>query len=169
MSYNMKRRSFITKAGVGGAGLIGIAGAWTSWDLIQPLPTSGFGGKVRTVAPTAVPDKGVLEVPAARAYLGKDPEGIVVAYSEKCSHLGCRVPFCESSSQFECPCHGSVFNQSGDYITGPAPRGMDQYPVELGDDGLLYIDTGSRMDGPAPGTFVLDEPATGPACEAEGH
>ncbi len=27
------------------------------------------------------------------------------------SHLGCRVPYCVTSQWFECPCHGSQYNQ----------------------------------------------------------
>ncbi len=168
MSYNMKRRAFVTRVGQFGAGLVAIAGGLTSWDLLQPLPTSGFGGKVRSIPPGAVPDEGVIEVPAARSYLGK-VDGEIVAFSEKCTHLGCRVPYCESSSQFECPCHGSAFNRVGDYLTGPAPRGMDQHPVEVGDDGLLYIDTGSKILGPAPGENLHDIAPTGPSCVAEGE
>ncbi len=53
------------------------------------------------------------------------------ALSQKCPHLGCHVPFCESSGRFECPCHGSIFDLAGEYITGPSPRGMDRYDVTL--------------------------------------
>ncbi len=150
-----------------GAGLVAAAGAWTSWDLLWPLPTAGFGGRVRSITPDAVPETGVVEIPAARAYLTRI-DGEIVALSEKCTHLGCRVPFCDSSGQFECPCHGSVFNRVGDYLAGPAPRGMDRYPVDLDPDGLLYIDTGDRQDGPEPGVLNVDEPPTGPSCATEG-
>ena len=109
----------------------------------------------------------VLEIPAARAFLTR-VNGEVVALSEKCTHLGCGVPFCDSSGQFECPCHGSVFSRGGDYLTGPAPRGMDRYPVDE-EDGLLYINTGERIDGLAPGQLTVDEPARGPACAGETH
>ena len=67
--------------------------------------------------PEAVPETGAIEVPQARAYLVRI-EGEIHALSEKCTHLGCRVPFCNTSSQFECPCHGSVFNRAGDYRVG---------------------------------------------------
>ncbi|NNE96644.1 MAG: hypothetical protein HKN24_11515, partial [Acidimicrobiales bacterium] len=67
------------------------------------------------------------------------------------------------------PCHGSVFNRAGDFVTGPAPRGMDRYPTEVGEDGLLYINTGERMDGPEPGSLQIDEPARGPSCATESH
>lgn len=168
MSDIIKRRQFLTRLWVGGGSLVALAGTWTSWDLLRPGATTGFGGKVRAVTPATVPEVGIIEVPAARAYLTRI-EGEIVALSEKCTHLGCRVPFCESSSQFECPCHGTVYNRVGDLVGGPAPRGMDRYPVEVGESGLLYINTGERIDGPEPGATDTDVQATGPACIAEGH
>lgn len=168
MDELQKRRQFLTRMWQVGGGLIVAAGGWTTWDLLWPLPTAGFGGKVRSVPPESVPEQGVVEVPSARAYLTRI-NGEVVAISEKCTHLGCRVPYCESSGRFECPCHGSVFNRAGDYLAGPAPRGMDRFATEVGGDGLLYIDTGRREDGPAPGSLEIDEPPAGPACDAEGH
>jgi cytochrome b6-f complex iron-sulfur subunit len=163
-----QRRRFLTRMWQFGGGLVAAAGAWTTWDLLRPLPTAGFGGMVRSLPPESVPEQGVVEVTSARAYLTR-VNGEILALSEKCTHLGCRVPFCESSGRFECPCHGSVFNRAGDYLTGPSPRGMDRYPTEIGDDGLLYINTGDRQDGPEPGSLQIDEPATGPACLGEGH
>ena len=167
MSRPMPRRQFLSRLWAAGGALVAAAATWTTWDLLKPLPTAGFGGVVRSVKPEAVPDDAVIEVPAARSYLTKI-NGEVTAISEKCTHLGCRVPFCDSSGQFECPCHGSVFNRAGDYVAGPSPRGMDTYPVEVGDDGLLYINTGERMDGGKPGNVQIDEPARGPACATEG-
>ena len=45
---------------------------------------------------------------------------------------------------------------------------MDQYPVEV-ENGLLVIDTGSTIEGPAPGGESIDEPPLGGACDVEGH
>lgn len=165
----MKRRDAIRNVWIVGAALMGVTAAWTSWELLQPLPTTGFGGKVRTISPDAVPEGAVVAVPAAKAYLTKI-DGELVAISEKCTHLGCRVPWCDSSGQFECPCHGSQFNRAGDYRIGPAPRGMDRHPIEIGaEDGLVYIDTGERIEGPPPGGEQIDEPKKGPSCSAEGE
>jgi Rieske Fe-S protein len=168
MSEIIKRREFLANAWRIGASLVGVAGVWTSWDLLQPLPTSGFGGLVRAVPIDAVPENGVVEVPAARAYLVR-LRGEVVAISEKCTHLGCRVPYCASSNQFECPCHGSFFNRAGEFRAGPAPRGMDRYPIEVDEAGMIYIDTGARQDGPPPGAETIDEPSAGPICAPEGE
>jgi cytochrome b6-f complex iron-sulfur subunit len=149
-----------------GLGLVAAAGAWTSWDLLRPGEARGFGGKIRALAPEAVPDAAVIEVPAARSYLTKVGDE-TVAISQKCTHLGCKVSFCDSSGQFECPCHGSKFNRIGEYRAGPAPRGMDRHPTELGVDGLLYIDTGTVDEGPSPGSETIDEPVRGPSCTGE--
>ncbi len=168
MNNLLNRRQFLSRLWAWGGGLIAAAGAWTTWDLLRPQLASGFGGKVKTVAADAVPADSVLEVPAARAYL-TSIDGEVVAIAEKCTHLGCRVPWCETSGQFECPCHGSFFNRAGDYRAGPAPRGMDRYEVEV-IDGVVHVDTGAVIAGPAPGDAEqIDEPVRGPSCEAGGH
>lgn len=38
-----------------------------------------------------------------------------------CTHLGCVVPWVASADQFQCPCHGSRYNQFGKVVRGPAP------------------------------------------------
>ncbi len=163
----LSRRQALSKLWTAGGLMVGAAGLWTTWDLLRPLPVSGFGGLVRSIAPDQVSDSAVIDVPAARAYLTR-VNGELTAISEKCTHLGCRVPYCESSGQFECPCHGSVFNRAGDYVAGPAPRGMDYYPTEIGEDGLIYINTGDKIEGTEPGTFQIDEEPSGPSCSTEG-
>ena len=45
-----------------------------------------------------------------------------VALYQKCPHLGCRVPWCQTSQWFECPCHGSKYNRVGEKRGGPHPR-----------------------------------------------
>ncbi len=165
MSSILARRAFLARTWKIGVGLVGAAGIWSMWDLLQPLKTAGFGGKVRAISPRAVTEGTVREISAARSYLVHPPNGDIVALSWKCPHLGCKVPYCESSGRFECPCHGSVFNYVGEYLAGPSPRGMDHYPAEVGTDGLLNIDTGSRSDGPARGTITFEETSSGEACK----
>ncbi len=168
MSAEIPRRELLGRAWKMGAGLVGVAGVLTTWDLLRPLKSAGFGGEVRAGVAAAVPPTGALEVREAKSYL-VNIDNELVALSEKCTHLGCRVEFCAGSNQFECPCHGSVFNRAGDLLTGPSPRGMDRHPVVVGDDGLVIIDTGTKTDGPAPGEVTFDEEPLDGSCEVEGH
>jgi len=163
MSDTLDRRAFLAKGWKAGLGLLAAAGLWTSWDLLRPRLGAGFAAKVKTTyTAETVPADAVLEIPAARAYLTKI-DGEVVAISEKCTHLGCRIPFCDSSGQFECPCHGSFFNRAGEHVTGPAPRGMDRFTVGIV-DGVVEIDTSETVNGAPPGTDTIDEPPLGPRC-----
>jgi cytochrome b6-f complex iron-sulfur subunit len=97
-------------------------------------------------------------------------ESGVVALYQKCPHLGCRVPECVSSQWFECPCHGSQFNQVGEKRGGPAPRGMDRFAMTVA-DGVLTVDTGTIVQGPPIGTNTTGQEAEGPHCigAAGGH
>lgn len=166
MSEALERREFLSRSWKVGLALVGVAGAWTTWDLLQPRDQSGFGGEIRTVPEDQVPETGVLAVPAARAYLTR-VGGEIVALSETCTHLGCRVPWCDTSAEFECPCHGSVFNRLGEYREGPTPRGMDRYAAQIV-DGVVVVDTGETLSGPAKGAAEsIDEPPGGPSCSEE--
>jgi cytochrome b6-f complex iron-sulfur subunit len=76
---------------------------------------------------------------------------------QKCTHLGCRVPWCSSSSQFECPC------PAGEYRSGPAPRGLDLFPLVF-EHGRVAIDTGTPVRGLAHGESPSGDAPTGPTC-----
>jgi cytochrome b6-f complex iron-sulfur subunit len=97
---------------------------------------------------------------------GLTAEGIMPLY-QRCVHLGCRVPFCAASQWFECPCHGSKYNQAGEYQLGPAPRGMDRFKVTI-EGGNVMVDTSQVVLGPPRGTNTISEPPQGPFCVATG-
>ena len=166
MKQLIERRAFLSRMWKWGIGLVAIAGAWTSWDILQPVLASGFGGKIKSGDADDVPSTGVETVSEAQAYLTKNGDEVVALWW-RCPHLGCRVPWCESSGQFECPCHGTNFNRLGEYRSGPSPRGMDRFEVEIVDEAVV-IDTGIIIQGPPPGPESIDEPP-GPACTAGGH
>ncbi len=53
------------------------------------------------------------------------------ALSTVCPHLGCRVRWEAEKQRFFCPCHNGVFNREGEVVSGPPPRGLDRYEVEV--------------------------------------
>jgi cytochrome b6-f complex iron-sulfur subunit len=92
--------------------------------------------------------------------------GLIASY-QKCPHLGCRVPECLSSQWFECGCHGSQYNRVGEWKGGPAPRGMDHFPIEVSAAGEVSVDTGTLVLGAALGTNTTGQEAEGPNCVGE--
>ncbi len=145
-------------------GLTAEAG-WTTYDLLVPRPAGGFGGELEAGAEGAFPEGDVRYFAEGRFYVTR-VEGDLVALYQKCPHLGCRVPYCETSGRFECPCHGSIFNRKGEYIAGPAPRGMDSFPIRL-EEGKVLVDTGTVEEGPSKDRLTFREEPKGPSCLEE--
>ena len=92
--------------------------------------------------------------------------GLLALY-EKCPHLGCRVPYCESSGWFECMCHGAHFTRAGEHRTGPGQRGLDPLPVIVDGD-MVVIGVAERIEGAPAGTVLLEQPTAGPHCVEGG-
>lgn len=55
--------------------------------------------------------------------------GTYIALSQSCTHDGCTVTYGTSNSKFNCPCHGGVFDQSGNVVAGPPPKALKKYNV----------------------------------------
>ena len=55
----------------------------------------------------------------------------VIALSAICTHAGCSMNFDSGKGEIVCPCHGSVFAETGAVITGPARRPLKVYTATL--------------------------------------
>jgi cytochrome b6-f complex iron-sulfur subunit len=95
-------------------------------------------------------------------YAGITAEGVMAIY-QKCAHLGCRVPFCQQSQWFECPCHGSKYNGAGEWALGPAPTGLHRFRVTV-EGSTVTVDTSAIITGPPRGTDTIDQAPQGPFC-----
>src|SRR5215204_2828278 len=185
----VSRRMFLNRASVSlmSAGLGAFAAAGFV-AFLWPTATGGFGqpvvvGKLGDILDSIRTGNGFFYASSARTWITEYPadalpkarsvysenivagmeQGIVALY-QKCPHLGCRVPECATSQWFECPCHGSQYNRVGEKKAGPAPRGMDRFPVTIAGNGDVTVDTGTVVDGPPIGTNTTGQEAEGPHC-----
>jgi cytochrome b6-f complex iron-sulfur subunit len=160
------RRDFLRNGWKAGTALLAAAAAWTVWESLRPLGTGTAGALVKVGSPANFPPGTATYVSEGRLYVA-NPGTELFALSQKCPHLGCKVPFCESSGRFECACHGSVFDLGGEWIEGPAPRGMDRIAMTLVDDQLV-ADTKKVTPGPDHGADQYFAPPKGPNCLGKG-
>jgi len=50
----------------------------------------------------------------------RGPDGTVTALSAICTHMGCVVGWNHTDRTWDCPCHGSRFDEHGAVLSGPA-------------------------------------------------
>jgi quinol---cytochrome c reductase iron-sulfur subunit, bacillus type len=67
----------------------------------------------------------------ATAWVVKQSNNDVVAFSPICTHLGCAYHWDDPSHTFICPCHTSVFSIDGKVLGGPAPRPLDRFMTKI--------------------------------------
>ncbi len=70
-------------------------------------------------------------------YAYRDAQGDPVALSPVCTHLGCTVRWDPKAKEFQCPCHGGVYNAQGEVVSGPPERPLARLEVEIEGGNLL--------------------------------
>ncbi len=152
------RRSFLTRIWIG----LGFAA------LLQFLAGSAFflvSGRKRTdentpqlIASGTIADfapGSVTLIAKGHLYLTRLDDGGFLAISRKCTHLGCAVPWIDERKQFECPCHASIFDSTGNVLKAPAPRALDLYPISF-ERNMVMIDISKPIKR---STFSAEQPA----------
>jgi Rieske Fe-S protein len=129
-------RFLVLGAGAMAAGNVGLA-VWTQ------LRTINTGSPRPIVALEAVPvgSTHLFSYPGDSdpAILLRPAGDLVVAFSQKCTHLGCVVYYQSDEDRWHCPCHeGNFETVSGDVISGPPTRPLGRIEVEVREDGMIW-------------------------------
>jgi Rieske Fe-S protein len=62
----------------------------------------------------------ILELNGRSVAAYRDRHGAATLLSPVCTHMACHVEWNAAESTWDCPCHGSRFNPTGEVIAGPA-------------------------------------------------
>ncbi|MEW5870637.1 MAG: Rieske 2Fe-2S domain-containing protein [Chloroflexota bacterium] len=135
----LTRRQFLGVAWLGSVALLALQSVVSLTRFLKPVSSGGFGGLVYAGKVDEFPIGSVNRVLSGRFYLVRNEEGFLALW-QRCTHLGCAIPWEEGENQFHCPCHGSLFNTVGEVTGGPAPRPMDYFPVTIR-SGEVWVDT----------------------------
>ena len=130
-------RYLVGAAGVMAAGNVGLA-AWTQLRRIN----SGQPRRIVALEDVAVGDTHLFRYPEEQdpAILLRLAEQEVVAFSQKCTHLGCVVYFEAEEDRWHCPCHeGNFAPRTGAVLSGPPPRPLGRIDVEIRDGAIWAL------------------------------
>jgi cytochrome b6-f complex iron-sulfur subunit len=140
---SINRRKFFIAAGNAAIGIATLGSFGVTLDYLSPkvlleLPRRFIIGMLATMQPNSVTFDA-----EHRLIVFRDKQGYFYALSAVCTHLGCIVEWKATGipghpeGVIACPCHGSIFNKTGDVIRGPAPRSLDRFKMYLEDDKVI--------------------------------
>jgi len=176
---NITRRELLNYAWLASIGLFAAQTVGLSlWFAFPNFKEGEFGGLFRIgQAAGVLPEVNSGPVPFTDGKFWlvnldiEGPDGVlrqgILALYKVCTHLGCLYEWVPVTTRFECPCHGSKFSLTGDYLAGPARRSLDRFviqalgpdgtvraqtdpegtPLVVNEDDILVIDTGQRILG----------------------
>ncbi|EKU99023.1 Rieske Fe-S protein [Leptolyngbya sp. PCC 7375] len=130
---------------------------------IPPREVSEGGGILaKDKLGTPIPASQILANPpgtrALIAGLASEPTYLIVqddgslgarGIVDNCTHLGCTFPWNPVDQQFQCPCHGSLYDPEGNVVRGPAPLPLKIVHVVVKDDAIWiypWNETDPRTD-----------------------
>jgi Rieske Fe-S protein len=137
----LPRRQFVTL--LVGTGLVASIGSF-----LYPI--------LRYLVPPKLPDLGSDAVLAAKVsdlksnsaktfrfgtrpgLLIESAPGEYRAMSATCTHLGCTVQYRSDIKEVWCACHNGIYDLNGHNVSGPPPRPLEQFEVQVrGDE--IYV------------------------------
>lgn len=141
----VSRRGFLARAAMGmGLGGVMVALGGIAARYIYPLKGIHRTRRIFLAPISDIPTgKGKpYSLPDGSTALVTDTGTEVVALSNICPHLGCKVHYESTQGKFLCPCHGGVFEKDGTALAGPPAdehQNLKRYTVsKVGEN--LFID-----------------------------
>ncbi len=116
------------------AGMGAIGGALVAFPVFSFLRLPKRLGGITTIT-TPIAE---LSEDQAR-YFDRQGVQIVVVYTNKepkvfdaaCTHLGCVTAWDPNDHVFRCPCHGAVFDDNGEVVSGPVNKPLKKIKFEI--------------------------------------
>ena len=147
------RREFLNYTWAGAIGLLTVQLAGMGYFLAMPRFREGeFGGVIPLDPSEDIPHFAAspIHIAEGRFWMARTETGVLALY-RVCTHLDCLVHWDDQQGTFLCPCHGSRFAENGDYLYGPAPRGLDRFVTQVASpDGTILAETDIKTGAPLP-------------------
>ena len=134
LQKKITRREFINY--ILGGSLLGLMSS-AAYSLLRYItPPAGTETAVSSVVAAK---KGELAPNSGKIFKFGDKPGILIntsegellAFNAVCTHLNCTVQYDPQASFIWCACHNGRFDLSGKVISGPPPRPLEKYDVNI--------------------------------------
>lgn len=142
---SVNRRDFIKLGWLAVGGVVALEMGAITLAYLQPRIADGeFGSLITAGTVDDFPPGSVTHIQNGRFYLSRLPDGGFMALYQRCTHLGCNLPWDQAAGAFICPCHSSQFNAEGAVLNPPAPRPLDLFLITI-ENGEVKVDTSTPI------------------------
>jgi cytochrome b6-f complex iron-sulfur subunit len=138
----VSRRDFLGLASLGAVILSSLTILLGMIRMPKPNVLYEESQKFKIGKPENFPVGTVTKLDDKKVFIFSENDGLHVM-SAVCTHLGCIVY--DTDWGFQCPCHGSQYNENGKVIAGPAPRNLAWLEISESLDGTLVVDAAKEI------------------------
>ncbi len=138
---NLTRKRFIDwLLGTSAGGLlVAVLYPVTRYIVPPEIPETAVNSVVLKVKPNEVGSNSgqIFRFGNKPGLLVRTASGELKAYSAVCTHLGCTVQYRGDEGDIWCACHNGHYDLNGRNISGPPPRPLQEYAVNVRGDQIV--------------------------------
>jgi Rieske Fe-S protein len=98
----------------------------------EPATASASAGKAAALKPNSGQ---IFKFGSRPGIVVRTADGEVRAFSAVCTHLDCTVQYKPDTAQLWCACHNGTYDLGGNVVSGPPPRGLEKFVVNVRGEG----------------------------------
>ena len=87
------------------------------------------GEKIEELGELAPGEAKVAKYEGHQLAIYKDENGEIHALNAACTHIKCEVAWNSAEKTWDCPCHGSRFSYTGEMLTAPARKDLEEIKI----------------------------------------
>jgi Rieske Fe-S protein len=101
---------------------------------VESAQTTVTAGKLKDLPPNS---GRIFKFGSKAGLLVRTASGVVRAFSATCTHLDCTVQYRDDLHEIWCACHDGHYDLNGRNVSGPPPRPLEEYRVNLRGDEIV--------------------------------
>lgn len=102
--------------------------------VVESATSSAVAAKVSEIKPN---EGKIFKFGSKPGILVQTPSGEYHAFSATCTHLDCTVQYRPDEKLIWCACHNGRYDLSGKNISGPPPRPLEEFKVNVRGDEII--------------------------------
>lgn len=98
----------------------------------EPATESVVAGRASALRPNSA---AIFKFGSKPGIVVRTQDGEIRAFTAVCTHLDCTVQFKADTTQLWCACHNGTYDLGGNVVSGPPPRNLEQFTVNIRGEG----------------------------------